>query len=435
MNDVPKIVRQRMTKQPASGEHPDANLLAAFAEGGLTGREREQVLSHMGTCAVCRETAALAAPEISIPVTNAASLEARAIRWPVLRWAGVAAAVVVVAVAAVIQNSRRAAEVPKPSVATAAKSEAIAPPPVSSPGTNEVESRVEARATVRIVAPRRDARAKEEQSADKKKDGFSAANEKGADVGSIAASNAPQQLQAGNESSSVTLAPPAQPRSAPAAGTAAGGVIAMEQKQQQQAAAPTPQVPSAATESVEIAGQAASAEKQKSTARDQIGPEFDGLSGQGAASTLHGQATTDSAAAVTGGPFKPSAAAGAGTTMMKTAMIVAPQWRLSAEGALERSIDAGNTWHPVQVAAPAPTLRTFSASGREIWAGGSGGALYHSADGGRTWARVKVKAGGMVLNSDIVRVEFTDGQRGAVKSASGETWTTDDGGTTWSIGR
>jgi photosystem II stability/assembly factor-like uncharacterized protein len=80
-------------------------------------------------------------------------------------------------------------------------------------------------------------------------------------------------------------------------------------------------------------------------------------------------------------------------------------------------------------------LRTFSASGREIWAGGSGGALYHSRDGGRTWARVTVKAGDVVLDSAIVRVEFTDELRGALKTASGETWTTSDAGTTWSIGR
>jgi photosystem II stability/assembly factor-like uncharacterized protein len=71
----------------------------------------------------------------------------------------------------------------------------------------------------------------------------------------------------------------------------------------------------------------------------------------------------------------------------------------------------------------------------EIWVGGAGGALYHSADNGRTWSRVTVKAGDVVLDSDIVRVEFTDAQHGALMTVSGETWTTGDAGLTWSVRR
>lgn len=44
-----------------TGEHPDANLLAAFTEGRLLGREREDVLAHLAACAECREIVALAA--------------------------------------------------------------------------------------------------------------------------------------------------------------------------------------------------------------------------------------------------------------------------------------------------------------------------------------------------------------------------------------
>lgn len=120
---------------------------------------------------------------------------------------------------------------------------------------------------------------------------------------------------------------------------------------------------------------------------------------------------------------------------MKAAIGVPPHWRLSSEGALERSTDAGRTWQLVRVAAPPTTLRSFSALDRDIWAGGRGGSLYHSGDNGQSWTRVKVKAGDVVLDSDIVRVEFTDAQHGALMTAAGETWTTGDAGLTWSVRR
>jgi Photosynthesis system II assembly factor YCF48/Putative zinc-finger len=67
--------------------HPDANLLAAFAEKKLQGQEREEVLAHLGECADCREVLALATPARG-PAARPFS--------PAWRWAaGVAAAVLV----------------------------------------------------------------------------------------------------------------------------------------------------------------------------------------------------------------------------------------------------------------------------------------------------------------------------------------------------
>ncbi|HEX3685308.1 MAG TPA: YCF48-related protein [Bryobacteraceae bacterium] len=40
-------------------EHPDANLLAAFAEKKLLAHEREELLAHLAECADCREVVAL----------------------------------------------------------------------------------------------------------------------------------------------------------------------------------------------------------------------------------------------------------------------------------------------------------------------------------------------------------------------------------------
>ena len=55
MEQIPKIARQRLQVMARAGDHPDLNLLAAFAEKSLHGDEREGVLAHLAQCAECRE--------------------------------------------------------------------------------------------------------------------------------------------------------------------------------------------------------------------------------------------------------------------------------------------------------------------------------------------------------------------------------------------
>jgi hypothetical protein len=110
-----------------------------------------------------------------------------------------------------------------------------------------------------------------------------------------------------------------------------------------------------------------------------------------------------------------------------------PRWRVSAAGAVERSIDGGRTWLSMRVSTEPVTFRSVSSVDHDVWAGGAGGALYHSADDGATWTRVTVRAFDMVLATDIARVEFTDAQHGSVTTTTGATWTTSDAGATWSI--
>jgi hypothetical protein len=136
---------------------------------------------------------------------------------------------------------------------------------------------------------------------------------------------------------------------------------------------------------------------------------------------------------VTGAPAV--AAEKAGREPMTNVMMrpVAPRWRVSATGELERSADGGANWETVRVAATPVSFRSVSTVNHDIWAGGTGGALYHSADDGRTWTRVTVKALDMVLATDIARVEFTDARHGTVTTADGVRWITNDAGATWSL--
>src|ERR1051326_520974 len=111
MEQLPKIVGQRLQAVSREEMHPDANLLAAFAEKSLLQREQVQILEHLAGCADCRDVVAHAQPEEvlqQVAVAAAAPTAARRSAWfsgAVIRWAGLAACVVVVG-AVVISRAR-----------------------------------------------------------------------------------------------------------------------------------------------------------------------------------------------------------------------------------------------------------------------------------------------------------------------------------------
>jgi hypothetical protein len=109
MAEIPKIVGQRLQAMAKLDDHPDANLLGAFAEKSLGKRERIDVLEHLSQCTSCREMVALSAvgPEIA----HAAALAGSGwVSWPALRWAAVAACVVVVGAVVTLRQKQ---EVPQ----------------------------------------------------------------------------------------------------------------------------------------------------------------------------------------------------------------------------------------------------------------------------------------------------------------------------------
>jgi hypothetical protein len=429
MSDVPKFVRQRAAQQ-ASGEHPDANLLAAFAEGGLTKGEREHVLAHLGACGACRDLIALALPETPAALPVPTAPEKQWLPWPMLRWAGVAAAVIVVAAVVVVKPHRPStAPVEQRAIADAAEKKAEPKPPESA-------------SAPAIAAPARtdEARAKDSAHGTMGKEQFKAkAEKKEGTAGTFASRNAPQtrdldrlaknneaaQSQGRVESVEVQSQAPAQsakvqsqvPAAPPAAPPSAGGQVAgltAEQSKQQQANASESQA-AMRDQSQVGAMQSRPAAEQRATQQVRPAPP---------------QATDAvSVPAAVGGPTK-AARAPLAKAMVAGAI---PRWRVSTEGAVERSIDGGRIWLSMRVAEERVTFRSVSSVDHDAWAGGAGGALYHSADDGRTWTRVTVKAFDMVLATDIARVEFTDAQHGSVTTTTGATWVTSDAGATWSL--
>ena len=125
MENVPKIVRARLQRPAPSpaDPHPDADLLTAFAERSLSGRERDHVLEHLARCGDCRDVVALALPATE-SAAPAPSHNPGRIPWlslPVLRWSVVAVGIVLVTSAGILQYRQRQQE--KTFVATSLRSQ------------------------------------------------------------------------------------------------------------------------------------------------------------------------------------------------------------------------------------------------------------------------------------------------------------------------
>ncbi len=107
------------------------------------------------------------------------------------------------------------------------------------------------------------------------------------------------------------------------------------------------------------------------------------------------------------------------------------QWSLSPQGVVQRSVDNGKTWQPVPVAAGS-AFRAISSLLNHVWAGGKAGVLYHSADSGLHWALVVPARGDEQLHDEITQIEIVDPQHVVLTTSGSDTWTTPDGGQTWS---
>src|SRR4051812_46200339 len=114
MSEISKSERRGlMQMQSSTPQHPDADLLTAFAEQALTTREREQVMSHLAVRSTCRDVLALAAPESAVevpPVEVPVAGPVRRLPWwnlPALRWAAVAATAAVIITGVGVNNYMR----------------------------------------------------------------------------------------------------------------------------------------------------------------------------------------------------------------------------------------------------------------------------------------------------------------------------------------
>jgi|SRR5208282_2276392 len=425
MTEVPKIVYDRLRAAGKAGalpdaalpasEHPDADLLTAFAEQTLSAAERDSMLEHMALCGDCREVIALALPAADIAaVPIAAETEADRttpvlakterswvtlagwpkLGWPSLRWAALGAGVVVVASLllmhpgklnqAMLPSANRQVTPVQP-VSGAQMASSAAP---SSPITTSPMEQAAISAKTNKLQP----------------------NKQLARKSSSRAVEAGERLKSSQTPSVETFE---------VAATAVSPLITPEPSTEQTLMAQNEAPPVVKTKPPlqDTAGQGA--EAKNTEADDQQRSLVSKLSGGGAMSVAK---------------LAPTA------TQALAQHNVA--WTITG-GVLQRSLDGGQSWQ--EALHPNHPLLCYAPYGKDIWVGGQAGTLFHSADGGLTWAQVQASTKGQQLTSDVTHIQLQgsplhgNNQLGntsrpaqiVLSTSNNDVWSSIDGGTTW----
>src|SRR5579859_6813380 len=453
MENVPKIVRERLRVVTVAVEHPDADVLTAFAERALPEAERATVLGHLARCGECREIVALALPPLEATARPVALTRSRRFTWPALRWGFALAGVAVIASLGGVQLQRRSQSSSpimayKAAQPTAKEARNQTPHPIP-----EQEAAANKKLPAAFVAGK---------TTDAEK--FTAR-----DTGSPAASavNSPQVaggagLSRGALPHGPKVANQFQQQNANAFG---GANVAMPvppppmAKQQPSAQlvanVPVPSAPQMQPSSAPVNTQAQNFDLKTEAISDQP-------STYGHAEKKVGRAKEPPDTVVHIETEKSLAGPARSDNIALAYSLPNTRWVITPAGGLQRSLDQGKSWQDVNVTTmPAPAAANFeiaarsslakakdsakedknengamvfhavAANGLEVWAGGSAGQLYHSTDSGNHWSRVVPSAGGTVLTGDVVVLDFADAQHGRVSTSTSEVWTTSDDGLTW----
>ena len=443
MAGLPKIALARLKANPKSSgsplrpagfqgaEHPDANLLSAFAEKALTESERTQVLNHLSQCADCREVAALSLPaEAELPEPTRVAAWRRWNPWPVLRWGALAAALGAVTIVVVLHpgmwNSHpETARMTQPlapagNATSAPQAMPALPSPLPAPEAAQARAQLEARASGgEMAAMDKGPGAHRDLSLDD----HAARAKARQQVTLMAATRAPSTFRAesvpavkaeqeeskgGNTLTAGALPAPSLPSPLPGKPMAAP-----EEAAKASADSRTSQtVVHAATQSVEVTA---------------AGPGA-GSAGADAAKTA-APMTAEASARVTAQAARSEMRASR-KDMEFGAGQAAALWSVSPQGKVQRSTDVGKTSEQIHVA-HGIKFRAIAALGNDVWTGGTGGALFHSTDGGANWARVSLNFGGSTVTETITGIEMRDPQHVNVTTASGSQWVSEDAGQNW----
>jgi hypothetical protein len=424
MSKLPKIVRARLGSQPITG-HPDADVLTAFYEQALPETERVPVLAHLSHCADCREVVALALPPQTEAHVRVTKEPASLWNWPLVRWASLAACLVVVG-AAVLIHPKPGPEAVRPSTEDEVASVERSAESAAKAESADKDDKVAAHATPPAQqSVRAEEAAKKKEEPPKQKD----------TTASVEKRTPPPARQ----EAAKTLAQPTRddtrdrdsngtfdrPTTAP---VIAGNMRATTNQpvsgHASAAMAPAPawkaQIATAnqmATEKNVSEDESKSSEALSAKAPETPGRAKAATGGASGAASAQSGATKEDLAKQAD-EMDPS-------SRLRTAQVM-----LSSDGQLQRSFDSGATWEPAPVVERVK-FTALSVVGRDVWAGGTAGLLYHSTDSGNHWTPVKPSVGGTVLSADIKSLHFTDLQHGTLTTADGQQWSTADGGRNW----
>jgi len=444
MNKLPNIVRARLSAIEA-GDHPDPDLLTAFAEQALAEQERFKVLAHLSRCSDCREVLAVAMPSLSTAaLATASSIDTDRRRswfhWPAVRWGAAAACVVIVGSAVLMKRD----VLMKPPARTVAlrQDEALT---YSSDEANQKTKDLSVLPAPRPASPSASVRDEERAAG-----APSPSTRRQAQL----STPVPDQKKALASNFTQPVPPPVlagrmRPEfahSATGSGAAVGGAAGVGSL----ASTPTtnesldllpsngkiiaapvaPSKPAAqATEEVQVTAAVPVIETDAAGVREkqELPGKAKAPSGVALYDALVAAPSQDSSTQTV---LAKEAARKAEMKRVETLRPPVARWTISADGQLQHSVDSGKTWQPVAVAENA-TFRALSANGPDLWVGGASGLLYHSTDAGTHWMQVKPATADATLTADIAAIEFINVRQGKITTSTGEVWITTDGGQTW----
>ncbi|HWZ82164.1 MAG TPA: zf-HC2 domain-containing protein [Terriglobales bacterium] len=450
MSDVPKIVQDRLREAQPREAHPDADVLTAFAEQALPGAEREGVVRHLARCGDCREILALSIPPSAEAAQPAAQDEMFArkranrtqswLAWPNLRWAALAASVVVVASVLLINPAKQAqptdATLSQPPANPSANKDPVQPASESANSVAPLPSQYSGSLTgfqakadhaPRMKSPIVRGNERRDESRDEPRGELrAAATPAEADKDSTSSAVGAREVQPGDKGSfyySTQKVAPQQPPSPTARAGLVPSATVGGPTQTVEVAGASPVIETETAQVGSVAGGASSApavSKAKEPLKDEAERKAQTQDGLAKNSLASAYGMSDSALTLQ-------------KELAKKSKLVPAQWSL-AQGRLQRSLDGGTTWQiALQLQQP---LLAFAARGNDVWTGGHSGTLFHSTDAGASWALIQpsttqpsTKA--EALTADIVAIETRSSTDIVLSTSTNETWTTADGGKTW----
>lgn len=416
---IGKLAADRLSRGGSAGVCPDAEVLAAYVDGGLSEVEVAVVDGHLATCAACRSLLAALSP-----AESGAAAPPRVVPFrPRLDWKWLSAAATLVGAAVLWFALPRPEVLPTPprvaeravgdAVASSASAaaDAQAPPDAAPKGATEADRVAAARPAP--AAPPTEALVATQPAAEPPAPAAPAARPRDeASRGRRALADA--RPPAAAEPSPST--PVGSSRTEPTA--ASSSALAMQEERLRQATQ-------------------AAREKEARLRRDRAAEESSEAKLATAANQESAPAAPEPAAVATTGraasaravPVAASRAVGE-TAAITTAIFSEPEgrlrWRIVGGRVVESSSDGGATWTrrlahraDMLLAGSAPDLGT-------TWVVGARGTVFRRAVPG-DWEKVTSPA-----DATLVAVAAQDARRARVTAQDGRRFETNDGGATWS---
>ena len=440
MPDVPKIVRGRLrVANLAPAEHPNPDVLTAFAESSLSQRERADVLEHLSRCGECREILVLALPASEPVQVVTEKRSASWLAWPTMRWGFASAGVLALALFGFLQYGRHNAStmIAKKEAGATVEARNEQPPQIAQDYTEEQRLQSSDKLKRKAPALEIDKRATASAPHADLTKGFSNPTI----AGPLA--HGPRQIYQQQQSGNVQQVP-----------ATVLALNAPERKQQVSGGKAAELRPPVSDEGVRVQTQAAKPDINSQALGSLVAKNQVSLEASASDTEV---SRAKSAPAPTAPPVDLRSDARSPQIPAET-----PSWTINA-GRLQRSFDQGTTWQDVNVISSPDSrgglelavadrkglkdsvqrynnkkeqstplvFRAVAANGPDVWAGGVGATLYHSFDAGAHWSRVMPSSSNESLTGDILKLEFRDPQNGTIATSTGEIWSTRDNGQTW----